>query len=294
MVHEFIIFHWDKSKRPMPSLSGVAGAYRFETCLRGMLISTTNFPLEFSQQPPTEVFQGDQAYTWLLEVLAGLHSPLVGETEVLGQFREQVIFPLGQSVPSFLKGIVEDVKKIRHECLQNLGQKTYGSLARKLLLGDHALYFLGAGQMTREILPFMQKIPGKQVKVVARNLERAKRKLELPVELQAWDAIIPDNTFDLIVAAPISDEELREWILRHPGNINRCLDLRAQPVECQAQEFETHSGFWNLRDFFNLQKGEEAVAQEKVQLARKRIVQVTEKRWAQRWDRPFGWEDVCA
>lgn len=278
----------------MPKLNPIAGAYRFETCLRGMLISTTNFPVEFSQQPPTEVYQDDRAYTWLLEVLAGLHSPLLGETEVLGQFREQVIFPLGTSVPSFLKGIVEDVKKVRHECLQNLGQKTYGSLARRLMIGDHPLFFLGAGQMTREILPFMQKMNGKKVKVVARSIERAKRTLPNGCELQNWNEIVPDQVFDLIVAAPVTDEGLRDWILKHPGMINRCLDLRALPMQLERNEWSTREGFWNLEDFFSLQKGEEAMAREKVVMARRRIQQMTEKRWAQRWDRPFGWEDVCA
>lgn len=278
----------------MPKINPIAGAYRFETCLRGMLISTTNFPIEFSSQPPTEVYQDDTAYTWLLEVLAGLHSPLVGETEVLGQFREQVIFPLGASVPSFLRGIIEDVKKVRHECLQNLGQKTYGSLARRLMIGDHALYFLGAGQMTREILPFMQKMNRKKVKVVARNFERAKRTLPVECELHGWNDIVTDEIFDLIVAAPISDEKLREWIQRHPGDVNRCLDLRALPMQPECNEWSTREGFWNLEDFFSLQKGEEAMAREKIVTARRRIQQVTEKRWLQRWDRPFGWEDVCA
>jgi glutamyl-tRNA reductase len=293
MVHEFIIFHWDKSKASMPSVRSMEGAYRFETCLRGIVISTSGFPLEFSN-PPTEVLQGDNAYSWLLEVLAGLHSPLLGETEVLGQFREQVLFPLGNSIPSFLKGIVEDVKKVRHECLQNLGQKTYGSLARRLMIGDHPLYFLGAGQMTREILPFMQKMNRKKVTVVARSVERAKRTLPLACELQTWDVQVNDPVFDLIVAAPVSDEGLRRWIQKQSGLINRCLDLRALPVQPERNEWSTREGFWNLEDFFSMQKGEEAVAREKVVLARRRIQQVTEKRWTQRWDRPFGWEDVCA
>lgn len=274
----------------LPSL----GAYRFETCLRGLLISTNGFPLEFQQQPPTDFLQGDQAYAWLLEVLAGLHSPLLGETEVLGQFREQVVFPLGSSVPRFLKWIVEDVKKVRHECLQNLGQKTYGSLARRILDGDQPLYFLGAGQMTREILPFMQQENRQTVKVVARSLDRAQRTLPPSSEIQLWNTIIQEPVFDLIVAAPVGDEALREWLDLHPGNVHRCLDLRALPAQGAQSACSTLGGFWNLEDFFKLQQGEESIAREKVRQARLRIQQVTEKRWSQRWDRPFGWEDVCA
>lgn len=248
MMHEFIVLHWDKSKTAMPHIDPMAGVYRFETCLRGLLISTLGFPLEFSQAP-SEVMHGELAYSWLLEVLAGLHSPLLGETEVLGQFREQVIFPLGGSVPAFLNGIIEDVKKIRHECLQNLGQKTYGTLARRLLIGDHPLYFLGAGQMTREILPFMQKMNRKKVKVVARSLDRAKRKLSTACDLQVWDDIVSDEVFDLIVAAPITDEGLQEWIRRHPGSVNRCLDLRALPVQPARNEWSTREGFGISKTF---------------------------------------------
>lgn len=293
MTHEFAIFHWDKSKTLMPQINITPGVFRFETCLRGLIISTLEFPLQFNH-PPSEVYQGDEAYSWLLEVLAGLHSPLVGETEVLGQFREQILFPLGSSVPGFLKEIVEDVKKVRSDCLQNLGQKTYGSLARRIMIGNNPLYFLGAGQMTREIFPFMQKMSQKKVTVVARSLERARRKLPTLCLLQKWDHLISDSYFDLIIAAPISDDELYIWINQQNGKLNRCLDLRALPAKHSRRKYLTNDGFWNLEDFFKMQKGEEAMARKKVSEARFRIAELTQKRWNQRWDRPFGWEDVCA
>jgi glutamyl-tRNA reductase len=310
MLNEFTIYHWDKSQTPMPTfqfsggglLGPTFGMYRFETCLRGILITTSGFPVEFGDEPPTETYRGEAAYAWLLEVLAGLHSPLLGETEVLGQFREQIIFPLGPSVPNFLKGIVEDVKKIRRDCLQNLGQKTYGSLARRLLTAEYPLYFLGAGQMTREILPFMQKGNRSKVTVVARSLARAQRKLPGLIPnggLQLWTEPILESVFDLIIAAPVSDEALNDWRRQHQGEIHQCLDLRALTGVANSQlvnnpSVKTQGGFWNLEIFFSLQKGEEERAREKVQQARLRIQQVTEERWCQRWDRPFGWEDVCA
>lgn len=294
MMHDLSIFHWDKSKALMPRLNLTAGTYQFETCLRGLLITTQEPMANITKEGPTEVMKDAEAYSWLLEVLSGLHSPLLGETEVLGQFREQVIFPLGASVPSFLKGIVEDVKKIRHECLQNLGQKTYGSLARRMMAGELPLYFLGAGQMTREILPFMQKTNRSKVKVVARNLERARRKILIPCDYHGWNEKIEDPTYDLIVAAPISDQDLQTWVQWHGGLVNRCLDLRALPGNTPRRMVNTQKGAWSLEDFFQLQQGEADLAQQKVAKARAYIQAVTEKRWSQRWDRPFGWEDVCA
>jgi hypothetical protein len=61
--------------------------------------------------PIVEVFRGQQAYRFLLEVICGLNSPIVGKTAVMGQFKEflqNAKFPL-----SGLKGELTRVGDIR-------------------------------------------------------------------------------------------------------------------------------------------------------------------------------------
>ena len=88
---------------------------------------------------PLEIYRGEDAYRFLLEVICGLNSPLVGETAVLSQFREFVAHAKlpntswGNFLRQLISNLLVDAKRVRHEHLQGLGSQSYGSLVRQHL-----------------------------------------------------------------------------------------------------------------------------------------------------------------
>src|SRR5215216_7146041 len=61
---------------------------QWQTCLRRIVFLHRNEPRTFADKPGTQTYFGRDAYQFLLEVICGLHSPLVGENAVMGQFRK--------------------------------------------------------------------------------------------------------------------------------------------------------------------------------------------------------------
>src|SRR6185437_11106148 len=59
----------------------------WETCVRRLAFGTDAFAIEPSERGD-EIYLGDHAFRFLLEIVCGLHSPVRGETEVHGQFRQ--------------------------------------------------------------------------------------------------------------------------------------------------------------------------------------------------------------
>ena len=85
-------------------MPAVLNSLEWQTCLRRILFLHSNdnrAVIEAAEvgkvvQPTVEVFRGQEAYRFLLEVICGLNSPIVGETAVMGQFKEfslQARFP---------------------------------------------------------------------------------------------------------------------------------------------------------------------------------------------------------
>src|SRR5262245_2537883 len=150
---------------------------QWQTCLRciSFLHRSEQGPQISSGKHGLEIYRGREAYEFLLEVICGLHSPLVGENAVMGQFRKfrtSGAFP-GTTWGKFLRDLTTDLlvdaRQVRHHHLQNLGSQSYGSLIRKHLKGQSSVAVLGAGSLAREILPWLT-----EARVFYRNWQRAK------------------------------------------------------------------------------------------------------------------------
>ncbi len=164
--------------------------FYLETCQRKIWISNIEnrdalslFSNELMQN--IEIFQGKNAYHFLLRLSTGLVSQIVGETEVFGQIkkawhqfyhihqRNEKSFDCPSSslpvsvqpawIPWMQKifhNLFNDTKNIRTHYLQNLGGHSYGSLIRKLIkhqLGHFhgPILLIGAGQIAQAIAPYL-------------------------------------------------------------------------------------------------------------------------------------------
>lgn len=244
----------------------------WKTCLRR---------IDFLSPGPirsTETHRGLAAQRFLVEVCAGLHSPLIGETEVFGQFREfRAQYQWQSDWNTLLDAVEEDARKVRREILTSLGSQNYGSLIRRFLLaGDHVV-LVGAGHLAQEIYPWLEQ---QQVHCLVRNLARANffgaisttDPQSLPAEAK-W-----------IIAAPISNEDLIKcW--KHPAMV---LDLRAE------FQLEKAPNYYSLTDLYEQISHNREHAEAKKSLAIQRIQELARARQLAVVHRPFGWEDAFA
>ncbi len=322
MVNDFFLFHHEKAHKNAKSFEiEPQTSVKFETCLRKIHLSKY-IPTDFqdlnmlnssTQKSSWDLLEGEQAYSFLIEVLAGLHSPMVGETEVLGQFKNQI--QLQKEVANFfspwLSWVFEDIKKVRTQFLQNTGTQTYGSWVRTLIPRERPLLILGAGQLCEKIFPYVQSIEH-PIGIVTRNKSKVKELLlnfSLNYEDNISDFImtkkrnengilnqtIVKNHFfevDIIVAAPIANEKLQTWISSQNLSINNYLDLRAEhePIKNLNQK-----GFViGLQEFFKLQEKQKINLQKRKIEAQQFIQQLARSRFEYCFHRPWGWDDVCS
>jgi hypothetical protein len=236
--------------------------FRWQTCLRLVVVGpadrieryqreVSHLQLTEDDRSSVEFLEGGTAYGRLLEFICGLHSPVIGETEVLGQFkdacqrfqselaepdRDAVIFSAFNQVwRNWAAALLEDAKAVRARYLLDLGSQSYGSLVRRelksLMGGDVDL--LGAGRLALDIVPFIAS--KYQVTIHCRKLLKAKESLSgtlgprarvrLEV-IRSQSRLGQDNSLDsasefagrdssskraLVIAAPISSKEVFIW-----------------------------------------------------------------------------------
>src|SRR5207302_10839627 len=177
MLDELILIH--ASPGASESLPTPLRGMQWQTCLRQIQFlrrEDLNSQLE-KASPHHEVYRGEDAYKFLLEVICGLNSPLVGETAVMGQFREfcaQAKLPAnawGWFLRQFMSDVLVDAKRVRHEHLQRLGSQSYGGLVRQQLAEVSTAAVLASGQLAEEILPWL--IGKTRVRLFYRNRLRA-------------------------------------------------------------------------------------------------------------------------
>ncbi len=280
----------------------------FSTCLREVLISMTAEPRETDfvqsgspQAAGIEFFAGEQAYQFLLELISGLKSEVIGETEVFGQFKSFLSLLEKQDTlawyhfKALARALVIDCKTLREKFLTNLGQQSYGSLVRRHL-GEHDnVLVLGGGILTKDILPWLQNPQHKyqrQIQVLIRSQAKLADLISqfpktLFCDLKQKQSM--ESPYCLIIAAPVSNPDLRHWI-KTWGKPELVLDLR----DLETEKLEIGLPWYCLKELFAELKEQNLFLQKTVALAKAEIVQMTLVRMESVTLRPYGWEDVCA
>lgn len=287
MVQDFVLIHKKGS-----GLDGLGEPWVFwKTCLRQIAFGLKDFSVETDIE--ADVYRGEAAYSFLLEVVCGLKSPLAGETEVMGQYREILSqFKGPKLLQKILEAVLVDAKAIRHAHLSKLGSQSYGSLCRKILSELKSLHVLGAGQFTEELLPWFSD--KKTVYVHGRHIEnRAKLARDFSyvhlVSLAEGAAGLATADTALIVAAPMSSSEIRKWV--GDKKFTTILDLRG---ESRLDPIQGLSNVVSLKDFYQNLENHQAQIRDKVELAKADITRLASEKSRQAELRPFGWDDLCA
>ncbi len=277
-----------KSKPEPGDLEKVVGlGPTFQTCLR--LIQLRWGDEDVAVPAGFDHYTGEKAYQFLLEIICGLHSPVVGETEVFGQFKN---FKAKESFSYALQVVVDnliaDTKKIRDQYLKDLGGQSYGSVVRKCAKEYRTVAFIGAGQFTQELLPWVYK-EGKVVTVYARDIEKAKTLQERypRISIVAIDTETEITADMVIVAAPLKAERIQQLVSAKTSFV---LDLRG---ECRLDACTRFSQYMTLDQVFRIiESNQKQILTAKYQ-ALEEISNLTLKRSLFEVMRPFGWDDIC-
>jgi glutamyl-tRNA reductase len=272
----------------------------WKTCLREVaFVGRDGFRADLLRAGDT-VLDGADAYRAVLEIVCGLRSPLVGETEVMGQFRGFVhrverLDDQWLTLKAFCRHLVPNAKAVRTRHLTGLGTRSYGALAARHLRHCECVAILGAGHLTRQLVP---ALVSRRVAIYCRRPASV-----ADLRLRHHDIVILDLADDriawrtgrgmaLIVAAPVSAHDIRSWIARHGQSIGTVLDFRAEgeddaltlpgvdvtPLGRMLEELEVARRFTD----------------ERAEAARRAIAHHAETYWNRHELRPFGWEDLCA
>jgi glutamyl-tRNA reductase len=290
MLNEFFILH-KKHPTGLESVPERDDLFAFKTCLRHIYFGHGDGESVFEDLAPEqgfEIYENVKAYQFALEVLCGLHSPVVGETEVFGQFKS---FCQAGEFPYALKqifnNIFTDVKRVRGQHLINLGGQSYGSLIRKLLSSPAHVSVVGAGVFVRDLLPWIYKDQN-QIEVFARDPVKARRDLlsfsRLKVNHMGENKVTSSVA---IIAAPLSSREIEELISSADTLV---IDLRGESRKDPCTKF---SNYQDLNEFFEkIQMNQSQILNAKA-LALTKIDEISQKRFYTENPRPFGWEDIC-
>jgi glutamyl-tRNA reductase len=275
MLQEFTLIH-----RRKPHVFVGLEAPVWSTCLRSLAFikGTPRFDILKTD----EVYNDAEAYRFLLEVVCGLHSPIVGETEVFGQFKTfaQEWQTRQPQRATLIQKILNDAKSLRSTYLSHLGTQSYGSWLRKNLK-CRKIHMVGAGHLGREVLPYLNKHG--EVTVHVRAPEKAG---DLGCAVEA----LAERKFDggaLVIAAPVTAAQLRAWLGdKRPEQV---FDLREtsskDPLATDAVPLE---------DIFGQIAATKAKLLPIVKKIKAEIHERAEKIATQEKVRPQGWDDLCA
>jgi glutamyl-tRNA reductase len=277
------------------------GAVVWKTCLREVaFVGREGFRTDFLRSGDS-VLDGADAYRVLLEIVCGLRSRLVGETEVMGQFRGFVarvarLDDQWSPLKAFCRHLLPSAKAVRTRHLTGLGARSYGALAARHLRPFECIAILGAGHLTRQLV---RALVSHRIAIYCRRpasvTELRARHHEIVILDLAGDGIdwTTGRRMALIVAAPMSAHEIRSWMARRERlDIGRVLDFRAEgehdaltlpgtgvtPLARMLEELEVARRFTD----------------ERVEAARREIARHTEAYRNRHELRSFGWENRCA
>ena len=250
----------------------------WRTCLReiGFL------DLDDDREVPAHLdrLEDEAAYAMLLEVICGLRSPLVGETQVMGQFK-QFVSSLGDaadSVRRVAQDLLRDARQIRTDCLQGLGARAYGSVVRKHVRSCEVVAVIGTGALAAEITPALNE--------AVAEVHQWSRATLAGAEPQPQSA----RPSMLIVAAPVDSGRVA-FVASRYSDLRGVIDLRGEPADSLPALGVPVLG---LQDLFHSAQAAADRALVRVEAARREIRRRSAALVRRDKLHPFGWDDLWA
>lgn len=276
-------------QRPPGSAPFPDGVPVWRTCLREIAFVDPR-----RQAPDSGVLTDADAYGHLLAVICGLDSPIVGETEVMHQFKIFVA-SLGAEHAAFRElgqRLLADARAIRARHLLGLGSRSYGSAVRRHVRGIPRVALVGTGMLATDVLEFVAD-EGRVVDLWGRRaaVEAALpsgvtyRRLDMPAP-----ASVAEDESVLVVAAPVASTEIAGLAAWYP-RVVKIVDLRAEGVDDPPPAV---AAVVTLQDVFAEVSRAASGAERRVAAAREEVRRSARAYASREKLRPSGWHDLCA
>jgi glutamyl-tRNA reductase len=285
MLEQLILNNFESGYEP--TLKPKDSSFVMSTCQRTIVLNFGHNPFHHIDDLNKTHLAGNKAYTFLLEIICGLQSKLVGENEIVNQFKTAYQdYTSSDHKCSNLLNIIEklfkDAKEIRTNYLVGLSQKTYSSIARKHIVNKFkadSVLIIGSGQLAEDLInQFKKKIT---VYLSARNTEKV---LELAkkhnVEIIPWGYHESLLKFPFIVnsigfkGVLFNQDFFNDWSKRHGNKL--FVDL-GSPSAVDT-DFTYDQGVMKLSDVFEEGAIHETQKLNQVDKARKAMDSIVEKR----------------
>jgi glutamyl-tRNA reductase len=278
---------WNFGSGVLPEEKSKGLSFVLKTCQRTLVLAYEVYPFKDHHLPVHQLHTGDEAYLYLLETICGLKSKLIGENEIVGQFKEayksyaQSTFK-DTKLLLILEKLFKDSKDIRTQFLIGISQKTYASLTRRHLIqrakADH-IVIVGSGSLAEDLINQFKKKA--QVSICARNSVRANQlAVAHDITLIPWEnkSCLVDYPY---IANTVGAETILfdqdffdKWASNHSTHL--FVDLGSPSVISTGLSLA--EGVVRLEDIFNEGAIVEGQKQLQIELARAAMLNITKRR----------------
>jgi glutamyl-tRNA reductase len=266
----------------------------WKTCQREIYFFDAQLNFDFEPHLKDQVYSGLEAEVFLAEVLCGLKSSLIGETEVFGQFKiwwknlpQDSHFKL--KFQNRIETLFALVKTVRENALCGHGSQSYGSLLRKNLKAGEPVDIIGADHLVQEILPWIKNKSAHRI--WCRNPEKAKANQISQAQciLSLEDHSILSEV--VVIAAPLSHAVLTQWLVKRGlTKGHRIFDFRSDSAEYHPPiKLALH---FKLEDFSSKFDVHQIEIEKKAKAALKLIQKWRDTQESKVQVRPYGWDDL--
>jgi len=292
------LIHQPLGGSPVPS-----GAILWRTCLREVAFLTEGTESPESPDSPDSpdsderdvanapVLTDGEAYTLLLEIVCGLRSPVVGETEVQAQFkaflasldrqRDAPLLRLGQRV-------LADAKGIRQRHLQGFGAHAYGSLVARHVPEGRRVILVGTGALAAEVADSLTSA-GHTIDRWGRRAVDDRHVYHLLSAARDGQVESADPA-TLVIAAPACQSDLLAVATCY-SQVREIIDLRASD---ERSAFAEDAHVTTLDDLFVEARSGSTGPVSRLGAARRDISSLGQAYGRREEVHPFGWDDLCA
>ncbi len=284
-MRQFYFYHLNKDKPAShPEDQNIV---IWETCLRKIIFT------EKLDHQNLELFEDEQALIFMLEVLCGLQSKVIGETEIFGQFKQFLETDEAKRIsffknPQFVQYLFKQVKEIRDKHIKQLGVNSYGSMIRKICQSEGEVSLIGYGQLAKKILPWLSH---QKVKIHVRD--KTKYVNTANVEFLNLDEMNFYST--LIIAAPVKTAKLISFI-QPEGIVNKIVDCRSLDEADHSIKNNLNNKsaeIVDLKDLFASIEAKQEKMKQLLPVIREEIQARVQSYLLKAQHRPQGWEDLC-
>lgn len=279
---------WNFSSGTLQDEELQTNAFVLRTCQRTLVLAYDFYPFHHKEVSQHDLVSGEDAYLFLLETICGLKSKLIGENEIVGQFKEAYKIYAASTLKDtklmlVLEKLFKDAKDIRTQYLIGISQKTYASLTRRHLIqkakAPHVVV-VGSGALAEDLINQFKKKA--QVSICARNSEKVQELAKIhSLNIIPWDerSTLVNEPFlanTIGATAVLFDETFfKEWS-KHPNKL--FVDL-GSPSAIKTN-LSTSEGVVRLEDIFNEGAIVETQKHAQIAAARAAMVSLTVKRKA--------------